>query len=217
MGVATCGTALTKQHMTLLQRYTDTIYFLFDRDDAGFQATIRGLKIAYDQHVFPRVISLPSEYKDIDDVVRLEDDIDQTKKRIQTLVDDAQDGFRFVYRTLTSTYDVRSPIEKQKLLHAMFELVQSMHSSNVQNDYLLLVADALGTKEYLLLEQYKQFCKNMPQRQKRYDETKHTAPAKWQPQKEQLLYVLLQESFIAEQKLHGIDRLEKVRVLLQDI
>ena len=60
IGVATCGTSLTDSHITTIQRYHDHIYFLFDNDNAGTLATLRGLAIAYAQGVYPKVISLNS-------------------------------------------------------------------------------------------------------------------------------------------------------------
>lgn len=44
IGVATCGTSLTANHIKLIKRYTNNVYFLFDSDPAGFDATIRALK-----------------------------------------------------------------------------------------------------------------------------------------------------------------------------
>jgi DNA primase len=41
IGVATCGTSLTANHMTTLKRYDDHLYFLFDNDNAGINATLR--------------------------------------------------------------------------------------------------------------------------------------------------------------------------------
>lgn len=41
IGVATCGTSLTAHHMTTLKRYDDHVYFLFDNDGAGINATLR--------------------------------------------------------------------------------------------------------------------------------------------------------------------------------
>ncbi|MDY0185676.1 MAG: DNA primase [Desulfuromonadaceae bacterium] len=43
--VATCGTALTAEHATLLKRYVDTLVLLFDQDKAGQAACFRALPI----------------------------------------------------------------------------------------------------------------------------------------------------------------------------
>jgi DNA primase len=43
----------------LLKRYTENVYILFDNDDAGKNASIRALKIAYRENIFPKMIRLP--------------------------------------------------------------------------------------------------------------------------------------------------------------
>jgi DNA primase len=44
--------------MITLKRYSDHIYFLFDNDSAGINATLRGLAIAYAQNLYPKIIVL---------------------------------------------------------------------------------------------------------------------------------------------------------------
>jgi DNA primase len=51
-----------------LKRYTENVYILFDNDDAGKNATVRALKIAYRENIFPKMIVLPDGYKDTDDI-----------------------------------------------------------------------------------------------------------------------------------------------------
>jgi DNA primase len=48
------GTSLTEEHIKILKRYTDTVYFLFDSDQAGQNATQRALSLAYQQDLFPK-------------------------------------------------------------------------------------------------------------------------------------------------------------------
>ncbi|NOZ43866.1 MAG: hypothetical protein GXP45_01700 [bacterium] len=61
---------MTSQHIKLLKRYTDQVYFLFDNDEAGQRATLRALKIAYQEDIFPKLIDLPTQYKDVDDLAQ---------------------------------------------------------------------------------------------------------------------------------------------------
>ena len=46
--VAPLGTALTEEHLRLLKRYADRVVFLYDGDDAGRAAALRGARIAID-------------------------------------------------------------------------------------------------------------------------------------------------------------------------
>jgi DNA primase len=70
--VATSGTAVTEHHFKLIKRYTDNVYMLFDNDEAGKNATVRALKIAYRENMFPKMIVLPNTVKDVDDLANEE-------------------------------------------------------------------------------------------------------------------------------------------------
>jgi DNA primase len=58
--VATCGTALTGEHLKLLQRYAGKVYTLFDSDSAGRKATCRAMELFLDGALPAFAIELPS-------------------------------------------------------------------------------------------------------------------------------------------------------------
>ena len=114
IGVATCGTSLTDSHVTTLQRYHDHRYFLFDNDNAGVQATLRGLAIAYAQGVYPKIISLAQKgVKDIDELIR---NNDQSQEQVKDLIAQAQDGFVWATHHYVALYNLNSPVERQKIM-----------------------------------------------------------------------------------------------------
>jgi DNA primase len=55
------GTALTPEHVTLLKRFTDDIYMLYDGDDAGYNSALKSLDVFVAADSFPMVIFLPKE------------------------------------------------------------------------------------------------------------------------------------------------------------
>jgi len=57
--VATCGTALTDSHITLLKKHSQRICLLFDGDNAGRKATVRAMEICLEQALPVYVVSLP--------------------------------------------------------------------------------------------------------------------------------------------------------------
>ncbi len=59
LGVATCGTALTQEHLKLIKRYTEHVFLMFDSDEAGQEASLRALTLAYQHNLFPKIITLP--------------------------------------------------------------------------------------------------------------------------------------------------------------
>lgn len=67
--VATLGTALTKDHLDLLRRYTDELVIIFDPDEAGRHAVERSLKLFLAEKISARVVILPDNL-DPDEYVR---------------------------------------------------------------------------------------------------------------------------------------------------
>ncbi|NLJ06108.1 MAG: DNA primase [Sphingobacteriales bacterium] len=57
--VASLGTSLTEDHTRLIKRYTNNLTFIFDGDEAGIKASLRGIDIALKEEINTRIIALP--------------------------------------------------------------------------------------------------------------------------------------------------------------
>jgi DNA primase len=66
--VATCGTALTPEHLELFQRFASKIVILFDGDKAGVDATERAMELGLDHGLALKGASMP-ENLDPDEVL----------------------------------------------------------------------------------------------------------------------------------------------------
>ena len=58
--VATCGTALTAEHVQQLKRYAQRVVLVFDQDSAGKQATFKAMTTLQQEGVAAAAITLPS-------------------------------------------------------------------------------------------------------------------------------------------------------------
>jgi len=67
--VASCGTALTEQHLKALSQQTPNIVMLFDSDEAGVRAAMKSAELSLTQGLWPTWLSVP-DGKDPDDYVR---------------------------------------------------------------------------------------------------------------------------------------------------
>ena len=153
IGVATSGTSLTEDHIKILKRYTENIYLMFDNDSAGQQATQRALKLFYQQNLFPKIISLPQGSKDIDDLANTENG----KSAFEECLSKAKDGFLLSYQQLREGLDMTSPIDKQKLINTLFDLILSVNSLTIQEHYKGLLAEKLGFAFEILDAQFKRY------------------------------------------------------------
>ena len=165
IAVATCGTSLTASHIKILQRYSDHIHFLFDADPAGKEATRRWLAIAYAQWVYPTIISFQdtknlnlqnTNPKDIDELVRSDPHATET---IKMLMDTALDGFTRALQDAAQTFDTSSPIERQKAMNKLFDLIYELNSLSTQALFLTQMAKHRGMDMTLMSNQYKQYSK----------------------------------------------------------
>ncbi len=90
--VATLGTALTREQVELIRRFTRNVAVIFDPDEAGRHAVERGLKLFLEENMHARVVVLPEGY-DPDDYVKkygaaaLEDAIVRAHMRIDNYID----------------------------------------------------------------------------------------------------------------------------------
>jgi DNA primase len=57
--VASSGTALTEEQVTLLSRYTKNIYVVYDSDPAGEKAAIRSIELLLKKDFEVKILSLP--------------------------------------------------------------------------------------------------------------------------------------------------------------
>ena len=59
--VATCGTALTEEHIRFIQRYVDQVILLFDGDLAGQEAAMKSAKLFLNYSLQVSIVTLPEQ------------------------------------------------------------------------------------------------------------------------------------------------------------
>jgi len=67
--VATLGTALTRDHVSIISRYAEEVVIIYDADTAGVKATLRGLDLLIGSGLKVKVVALP-QGTDPDDFLR---------------------------------------------------------------------------------------------------------------------------------------------------
>lgn len=205
LGVATCGTSLTAWHVKTLQRYSDRVYFLFDADSAWQQATLRGLRVAYKEWVYPQIISLttsnhPSDIKDIDEFVSTSNNPSQD---VEDLLTWAQDGFAWALDRYIHEFDEHTPVGRQKIMQGLFDLVYETSTVTSQNLFLEQIAERLRIDYALVLSQYRRYVKTDKKvfRARSRDSSDASRALERQEQREYILGALLYEEFWTSLKI----------------
>lgn len=115
--VATLGTALTYQHGRLLTRYTKEVVVLYDADDAGQSAALRGFESLLDGNLIIKVLRLP-DGKDPDDYLK-----NHSVDDMAEIISKAPDFFRWWARGIKNRMPSASKSELIQELGSVIPLI----------------------------------------------------------------------------------------------
>ena len=143
--VAPLGTALTEEQASILSRYAETAYLLYDNDFAGQRATFRSADVLLAEGVHPMVATLPPG-EDPDSLVRkegvealwghLDDAVDVLDRKLQLL---EEKGF------LDATQGRRQALDK------LLPTLRAVSDPALRDLYLNTTSDRLGFSEETLV------------------------------------------------------------------
>lgn len=134
---ATCGTALTPQHVAKLRKATKNILFLYDGDEAGRRAAQRGIELAIEGGLTPYVSTLPLG-EDPDSMVRT-----QGIEAVRALP--MIDGFKFMLDQLQALHVGLAEAERAEAVASGIAPLIYKYSSPVLRDIRIAeTARALG-------------------------------------------------------------------------
>ena len=182
--VASCGTAMTAEHVKLLSRYTKSrkIFLSFDTDNAGINATKRGSEVIketlatlgnikqFDEsHISSsldnkyaceiRVVS-PPQGKDPDEFIRTMggDTFKMYIKEAPLLID------FLLNNILREKTNAKTPQEKAELVLQIIEVLKDVNNKIIQSEYVKMVAGALEIDESSMLRELNKYNSiNQPQ------------------------------------------------------
>lgn len=84
--VGISGTALTKEHIRSLKRFSDTIYLALDSDNAGVKATFASIENLLNEDIEIRIIQIPNG-KDPDEYIKSGGDFLSLRKDSLSIID----------------------------------------------------------------------------------------------------------------------------------
>ncbi|MFZ2494819.1 MAG: DNA primase [Candidatus Saccharimonadales bacterium] len=142
--VATAGTAMTEHHLKALSRLTHNVRLCFDGDRAGIAATERAIPIAEAVGVELSVITLPSDFKDPDELIK------KDAKLWQSVVDSHQPAIEWIIDQYSERYDLTTAAGKRELSTQALVIIRSIKDPVEQEHYLKRVAEVTGASRRAL-------------------------------------------------------------------
>lgn len=157
--VASSGTALTKEQIRLVARYTKTVTLVYDGDPAGIKASLRGIDIILEQGMNVKVVLLP-EGQDPDSFSREHDRIEIN----DYLNENAQDFITFKAALLMEGAQ-GDPIKTNEVVHAMVDSIAKIPDTILRSLYVAECSKMMQVPEKALISELnKSLRKNHKQR-----------------------------------------------------
>ena len=139
--VATMGTALTAEHVRRLKGFTPSIYTIFDGDEAGKKAALRGLDIFLDEDAPAWVVLLPAGM-DPDDLLGKDGGREEMEKAIKGAVP----LMEFFFSELKRSCDLDTPGGKRAFYDKALPYIKRVVNPAEQGHYVELAASLLSIR-----------------------------------------------------------------------
>ncbi len=145
--VATSGTALTRDHLTLLQRISNNVIMCFDSDTAGHNATLRAWALALSSSMEVKIAQI-SKGKDPADLILLGSDLfkDSLKKAV-SLID-------FLLDSITHEHKEKNKIWSE-IKAKVLPYIYLLESATEKSRYVSKISEIIGIKEEFIFEDLK--------------------------------------------------------------
>jgi len=143
--VASSGTALTTEQVTLLKRFTNNVALSFDMDDAGQLAADRGIKEVLAQEMSLKIITLLG-WKDPDECLK------NNPADFKKAVASAKPMLEYYLEKISADLDL-GQVENKKLVTKKMLTMISLVNNKIEKDFWLRkLSELVDVKEELLRE-----------------------------------------------------------------
>ncbi|EEH01073.1 DNA primase [Borreliella finlandensis] len=146
--VSTLGTAFSKEHLALIQRYADEIIFSFDGDDAGLSATLKAYQICLPFNINVSVVRMDFG-SDPADVLKSEG-VDF----LQKILNNRCDAFEYLLDVYSNKYDLNKTVDLNAMINLFLNLINLSKVDTQKKIFLDKLSNKLGIGVTTLLKDY---------------------------------------------------------------
>jgi DNA primase len=145
--VASSGTSLTENQIRLIKRFTPNITIIFDGDEAGIKASLRGIDLILEQGMNVKVLPLP-EGEDPDSFSKQQG----AAEMIQYIEENEQDFIHFKTHLL-SKETRNDPVKRANLINDVVRSISMIPDGIMRSVYIKNCSGILDIDEKILYEE----------------------------------------------------------------
>jgi len=158
--VANSGTALSVFQIKLLRRFTSNIVLLYDGDEAGQHAALRGTDMLLSEGMNVKVLLLP-DGKDPDELAR-----NLTAEDFRKYIEENQTDF-IIFKINLLLRGITDPVKRSEAVNSIVQSIAVIKNPILRDTYLRECVHQTGMKENTLIVQMNRFIYQDKEQQRR--------------------------------------------------
>ena len=206
--VASSGTALTEEQVSILSRITDDFFINYDSDAAGQKASSAVIDAALKKGLNVKVIKLP-DGEDPDSIVQK-----HGKNTFSSFLRDALDFVEFKINNFKLSNDINQPNLRSKLLRDLIGSVKSIPDRLQHDHYIGKISSLLGLNENEIRSLYSEKKKieksNFESKPKLVRDNREEASESLDDQKLKLEEIPIEDKYILTYALQSYEQYDKM-------
>ena len=158
--VANSGTALSLHQIRMLHRFTQNITLLYDGDEAGIHAAMRGTDMLLSEGMNIKVLLLP-DGDDPDSFARK-----HSSEELRKYIEDHQTDF-ITFKSRLTVENVSDPVRRSEAIGGIVKSIAVIPDQILRSTYLADFAHRIGMKEQTLIAEMNKYIRqNIEDKQK---------------------------------------------------
>ena len=151
--VANSGTALSVHQIRLLHRFTSNIVLLYDGDNAGIHAALRGTDMLLEEEMNVKVLFLP-DGNDPDSFAR-----SHSAEEFRRYIQENQTDF-IQFKTDILLRGVTDPVKRSQAINSIVESISKIKNQITRASYITDCSHRLGVNEAIIVNALNNFVSN---------------------------------------------------------
>lgn len=151
--VANSGTALSVHQIKLLHRFTSNIVLLYDGDNAGIHAALRGTDMLLEEEMNVKVLFLP-DGNDPDSFAR-----SHSAEEFRRYIQENQTDF-IQFKTDILLRGVTDPVKRSQAINSIVESISKIKNQITRASYITDCSHRLGVNEAIIVNALNNFVRN---------------------------------------------------------
>lgn len=151
--VANSGTALSVHQIRLLHRFTCNIVLLYDGDNAGIHAALRGTDMLLEEEMNVKVLFLP-DGNDPDSFAR-----SHSAEEFRRYIQENQTDF-IQFKTDILLRGVTDPVKRSQAINSIVESISKIKNQITRASYITDCSHRLGVNEAIIVNALNNFVRN---------------------------------------------------------